>query len=125
MPFPKGICLIFFFQTNLNIGSLRKHPFLLALSRWECLARKSACDLATDVYLSGIRSEELIGQHCFSHCLQMIQFNLIGIIQLAVGSSVELVFSETCDISANFSKKTELSTHSLPQGFSVALPFSG
>ena len=43
----------------------------------------------------------------------MIQFNLTGIIQLAVGSSVELVSSETCDISANFSKKTELSTHSL------------
>ena len=53
----------------------------------------------------------------------MIHFNLTGIIQSAVGLSVELVFSEKCDISANFSKKTELSTHSLPQGFSVALPF--
>ena len=38
----------------------------------------------------------------------MIQFNLTGIIQLAVGSSVELVSSETCDISQISPKKLSL-----------------
>ena len=37
------------FMENLTNGSLRKHPFLLALRRWERFARRNVCDSATEI----------------------------------------------------------------------------
>ena len=38
-----------YFSFKCNMGSLRKHPFLLALRRWGRFARRNVCDSVTEI----------------------------------------------------------------------------